>query len=73
MEDDTPIYDLLFEMEVILSDRFPSFTPLSLRKEKAKEVFILISRYSKYTKKDKKETDNNKVIRRRASDDAGWW
>lgn len=77
MEDDTPVYDLLFQMEVTLSDRFPSFTPLSLRRERAREVFTLITRYNRYAKEqggnDKKKSDGKQVIRRRASDDAGWW
>ena len=49
---------------------FPSFNPISLRKEKAREVFILIARYSKMSKKQKKKGKNagKKIIRRPASD-----
>ena len=45
-------------------------TPLTLRKEKAREVFILIKRYNKYSKKQKKEAQSGgkKIIRRPAGD-----
>lgn len=45
-------------------------TPLTLRKEKAREVFILIERYNKYSKKQKKEAESGgkKIIRRPAPD-----
>lgn len=45
-------------------------TPLTLRKEKAREVFVLIKRYNKYSKKQKKETESGgkKIIRRPAGD-----
>lgn len=35
-------------MEVSLCKVFPAFSPISLRKEKAVEVFKLIDRYTKY-------------------------
>jgi len=54
---------------VKLSEMFPSLNPLSLRKEKAREVFKLISRYSKLSKKQKKgKNAGKKIIRRPASD-----
>ena len=70
MEDNTPVYDLLFEIEINLCERFPSFTPISLRQEKAREVFILIKRYNNYSKKQKKNTtkEGKTIIRRPASD-----
>lgn len=70
MYDDTPIYDALFEMEMNLSERFPSMTPLTLRREKAREVFLLINRYNRYSAKEKKKQKNGKrIIRKPAGDD----
>jgi hypothetical protein len=67
--DDTPIYDALFEMEVNLSERFPAMTPLTLRKERAHEVFLLINRYNRYSKKEAKQKNGKRIIRRPAGDD----
>ena len=67
MADNTPVYDLLFEMEMTLCECFPPMTPLTLRKEKCVEVFTLIVRYSKYARK-KKKNNGTKIIRRPASD-----
>lgn len=70
MYDDTPIYDALFEMEMNLSERFPSMTPLMLRREKAREVFLLINRYNRYSAKEKEKQKNGKrIIRKPAGDD----
>jgi asparagine synthetase A len=63
--DDTPVFELLFESTVNLCERFPALTPLSLRKEKAREVFLLIVRYNNYGKKQGKK----KKIRKPAGDD----
>lgn len=57
-----------------LCDRFTSLTPLDLRKEKAREVFILVTRYNNYSEKEgKKNSEGNKtrkkIIRRPAGDD----
>lgn len=57
-----------------LCDRFTSLTPLDLRKEKAREVFILVTRYNNYSEKEgKKNSEENKprkkIIRRPAGDD----
>lgn len=44
-------------------------SPLSLRREKAREVMTLIKRYRKYTRKHNKKTNGGKrIIRRPASD-----
>jgi hypothetical protein len=69
VHDDTPIYDALFDMEMVLSERFPAMTPLTLRREKAREVFLLISRYNRYSKKQRKKQKNGKnIIRKPAGD-----
>lgn len=56
-------------MEVSISEQFPSLSPFQIRKQKAKEVFKLLVRLSKYN--ESKITKKNKpnVIRRPAGDD----
>ena len=59
----------MFEMEVNLCEKFPALTPLSLRREKAREVFTMIARFNRYSKRKKKrEKGGKKIIRRPASD-----
>lgn len=57
-------------MQIALCQSFPAFTPLTLRREKAREVFILLVRYSKYLKKqNKNKTKSGKrIIRKPAGD-----
>lgn len=70
MEDnDTPIYEILFSMEVKLCECFTGLTPLNLRREKAREVFLLIKRYNIYAANEMKKKNKKKVIRRQAGDD----
>jgi len=54
----------------MLCDRFPAYTPTSVRREKASEVFKLIERLNKYNRRKKKNTtkDGKRIIRRPASD-----
>ncbi len=68
MEDDTPLPELMFEIEVGMCERFPAMSPLSLRKERANDVFRLVAQFTEYAWKN---TSNNgkQVIRRRAGDD----
>ena len=68
MPDNTPVYELLFEMQMSLCERFPALTPLALRREKAREVFILVTRYNIYSNKQQKNAGKPKIIRRPASD-----
>jgi hypothetical protein len=59
----------MFEMQISLCDRFTDLNPLKLRREKAREVFNLLTRYNKYSRKKNKKTKNGKqIIRRPASD-----
>jgi len=51
-----------------LCEIYPSLNPFILRKERAREVFILISRYRKFSKKKKKNKNGKRIIRRPASD-----
>lgn len=62
-------------MEISLCDRFPAYTPTSLRRERAREVFILINRYSKYSKKenDSKTSDTTNVSVQRKPAGDNWF
>ena len=51
-----------------LSERFPALTPIALRKEKAREVFLLIVRCNRYTAKQNKQQKTGKIIRKPAGD-----
>lgn len=59
-------------MEVSICEQFPAYTPTALRKEKAREVFILISRLNKHNRRNNKTGPKGKVqgetIRRPAGD-----
>ncbi len=57
---------------MMLCNRFPSLTPLSIRKERAYEVFLLLKKYVEYNKREeKKQKQNNgkRIIRKPAGDD----
>lgn len=57
-------------MEVNLSKEFPTISPLTLRKEKARDVFLLVRRNNRYLRNEAKEkTGKKKIIRRPAGDD----
>lgn len=63
------MYEVLFDLQMALCERFQSMNPLELRKTKAREFFILVARLNKYNKKQKrKEKGGKKIIRRPASD-----
>ena len=68
MQDNAPIYETLFEMEINLCERFSSFSPLSLRREKAREVFLLLARFSRYSVRHEREMKHGKKIKIPAGD-----
>ena len=68
MEDNTPIDEIIFDMEMTLCESIPSITPFALRKERAIDVYGFIVRYSKYAKKKNKEKNKPKIIRKPAKD-----
>ena len=58
-------------MEINLSERFQGMSPFSIRREKAREVLLLIRRMSVYNDKKAKSIDpvtGKNVIRRPAGD-----
>ena len=69
--DDTPMSQLLFEIEVLLSERFPALSPISIRRTKAREVFKIINKLTIYSKKEKKKqvkANTKHIIAKQASD-----
>ena len=69
--DDTPKSQLLFEIEVLLSERFPALSPISIRRTKAREVFKIINKLTIYSKKEKKKqvkANTKHIIAKQASD-----
>lgn len=79
MQDDTPLYAVMFDMQINLCERFPAMTPLTVRREKAREVFILIRRLNEHSileqqknpvkLNNKGNESTGKIIRKRAGDD----
>lgn len=63
------ILESLFEIEIGISQQFPSISPLSLRKEKAIEVFLFIRRYINYLNMQPKKDSKPKKNIRPAGDD----
>ena len=68
MEDNTPVDELIFEMEMTLCEQFHAVTPFTIRRERAVDVYALIVKFSRYAKKKKKQAGKPKIIRRPASD-----
>lgn len=50
---DVPLYQIFFELEMEICNRFPAITPFKIRREKIKEVFLLVRRLNIYDNKDK--------------------
>lgn len=69
---DAPFFDLLFELQLSLCRQFSSLNPIGIRKEKAKEIFLLVQRLnrSQSTSKEEPGRSENDVIRRPAKDDS---
>lgn len=60
------LYEIFFEIELNISESFPGLNPFKIRREKAKEVFLLIRRLNNYNHKSKKK--KKMKIRKPASD-----
>ena len=61
------LYEVFFEMQLNICDRFPALSPFDVRRTKATEVFLLMRRMKNYN--DKNKSGKKKVIRRPAGDD----
>ena len=64
-----PLYDIFFDIELSMCERFPGLTPFDIRREKAREVFLFIRRMTKHRENEQKERPEPGVIRRPAGDD----
>lgn len=63
-----PLFELFFEITVSLCKEFPSLNPVTIRKEKAHEIFLLMGRMAKYNRKQKKQKGKPQKIYRPAGD-----
>lgn len=52
-----------------ICERFPALSPFDVRKQKAREVFLLMRRLNNYTEYQSKDSGKKKTIRRQAGDD----
>ena len=55
-------------MEVSICEKFGAVSPFSIRREKAREVFLLIRRLNSYNTQRKAKKSSRNSIRRPASD-----
>jgi len=66
--------ETIFSLQVLLCRQFQTLSPLSIRREKAIEVFKLVRRFNKYAKNETKKNNvrrdaqGNEIIRRPAPD-----
>lgn len=69
---DVPFYDILFDLQVALCNKFNGLNPFVIRREKIHSVFLLMKRInaSQKTSVAHREHSNDEVIRRPAKDDS---
>ncbi|MBR3163778.1 hypothetical protein IKF15_00505 [Candidatus Saccharibacteria bacterium] len=58
---------VLFDLEMTLTERFTGTTPLTWKREKARDVFALLVSFNSWSRRNTKKKKN--VIRRPAGDD----
>lgn len=74
-EEPLTIYQALFEVELILAERFRDMTPIRVRAERSGEVFKFLKRYGEHIKRDREkngeiiEKNGKRILRRKAGDD----
>ena len=57
------LYEIFFELEIGISDRFPSLNPFTIRRTRSSEVFILVERLSNYNSyQGKKSKSKNRRL-----------
>lgn len=75
------LYEIFFDLEDNLSQRYTSLNPFVIRREKVGEVFLLVNRINRKNNREKGIQANDKVytdakgdvhIRRKATSD-DWW
>lgn len=57
------LYEIFFELEVGLCERFPSLSPFDIRRTRGHEVFLLMERLAGYNKRNKKGVHTTQVRR----------
>lgn len=70
--DSASLYQILFDMQITLCEKFKGLNPFILRNERMQEVFLLIKRLNNAQTQINEPTiqSNGDVIRRPASDDS---
>ena len=66
----------MFDLEHILATTYPGLTPFEIEQTPLFDVVDLFAdlRRMQIRENEKRQEENGeKIIRRRASDDAGWW
>lgn len=70
-EDKRPFADILFDIVMMLCERFPACSPFAIRRERAREVFEIVVRFTRHAaheKKHKKTVNGKQIIRKPAGD-----
>lgn len=69
---DVPFYDILFELQISLCNRFNGLNYFMIRREKIHEVFLLCKRINLLQKESVsyQNSSNDEIIRRPAQDDS---
>lgn len=69
---DVPFYDILFELQISLCNRFNGLNIFMIRQEKIHEVFLLCKRINLLQKESVSQQNysNDEIIRRPAQDDS---
>ena len=62
-------------MELMLCEKFPAFTPLSLRRERAREVFCMMTRMLGHIQRENKKwiVYKGKRMRKKEATDDTWF
>lgn len=53
------LYDVIFDLEMILCERFPNLDPLTLSEYRAVDVFTLVRNLNLYSKRENETSSNN--------------
>lgn len=71
--DNTPLYETLFLIINNLCVTYPGLNPLTLEDESFHRIISLYADVRQMQIREDGKKGKKKVIRRRASDNAGWW
>lgn len=68
MDSTATLYESLFDVQVVLCERFRGLSPFEIRRERAGEVFNLLVRLKRHNEMKNQKSESN-VIRKKAGDD----